>query len=217
MSETSYFWQGGRKIEVEKDDAAVTIHADNEAAARSAADRAGVDFSATSEAAPGLVHAEIAGDRDRSMERVAGRRQRRAPCLSRPATDLQVNTSLPRRSSSNSNPTLPTRVSANTYSTEHLVVEREMGDRTFLVRVTDSTGRNPIQTANAAASRDDVEYAEPNLVRRLVRFAMIPPDTLFSREWHLYSPAAIPPNLVAGAGSSRPTPGISPAGVAMSL
>ena len=80
-------------------------------------------------------------------------------------------------------------------STEHLVVEREMGDKTFLVRVTDSTGRNPIRTANAAASRDDVEYAEPNLVRRLVRFAMIPPDTLFSREWHLYSPAAIPPIL----------------------
>ena len=27
MSETNYFWQGKRKIEVRKDDAAVTIHA----------------------------------------------------------------------------------------------------------------------------------------------------------------------------------------------
>jgi subtilisin family serine protease/subtilisin-like proprotein convertase family protein len=203
MSETSYFWQGGRKIEVEKDDAAVTIHADNEAAARSAADRAGVDFSATAEAAPGLVHAEITGDRDRSMERLRADdnvvhhvyRDRQAP-----ESEYLITETFFIKFKSDT----PDSRIREYLSTEHLVVEREMGDKTFLVRVTDSTGRNPIRTANAAASRDDVEYAEPNLVRRLVRFAMIPPDTLFSREWHLYSPTAIPPDLVAGAGIFAP-------------
>ena len=79
-----------------------------------------------------------------------------------------------------------------------------MGNKTYLVRVTEATGRNPIRTANAAASRDDVEYAEPNLVRRLARFAFIPPDTLFPKEWHLHAPVARPPALVAGAGIFAP-------------
>jgi subtilisin-like proprotein convertase family protein len=84
------------------------------------------------------------------------------------------------------------------FATEHLVVEREMGNGTFLVRVTADTGRNPIKTANAAMERGDVEYAEPNLVRRLTRF-FIPPDHLFSRQWHLHAPAASF-QLVPGAG-----------------
>jgi subtilisin-like proprotein convertase family protein/subtilisin family serine protease len=86
---------------------------------------------------------------------------------------------------------------------EHLIVAREMGDKTYLVRVTDATGRNPIRTANAAASRDDVEYAEPNLIRPLTKFAFIPPDDLFSRQWHLHAPVA-GPDLVAGAGIFAP-------------
>jgi hypothetical protein len=72
-----------------------------------------------------------------------------------------------------------------------------------LVRVTDATGRNPIRTANAAASRDDVEYAEPNRIRPLTKFAFIPPDDLFSRQWHLHTPLA-GPDLVAGAGIFAP-------------
>jgi subtilisin-like proprotein convertase family protein/subtilisin family serine protease len=81
---------------------------------------------------------------------------------------------------------------------QHLIVEREMGDKTYLVRVTDATGRNLIRTANAAPSRDDVEYAEPNLIRPLTKFAFIPLDDLFSRQWHLPAPVA-GPDLVAGA------------------
>ena len=84
------------------------------------------------------------------------------------------------------------------FAAEHLVIERDMGNDTFLVRVTSATGRNPIRTANAAMERGDVEYAEPNLVRRLTRF-FIPSDSLFSRQWHLHAPAAAL-DLVAGAG-----------------
>src|SRR5438093_4981665 len=70
MSETTYFWQGGRKIEVQQDHAAVTIHADNEAQAHSTAARAGVELRAAEAAAPGLVRAQVVGDRDDAMSRL---------------------------------------------------------------------------------------------------------------------------------------------------
>ena len=42
MSETGFFWQGGRKIDIQKDDSAITIHAPSEADAHRAAEQAGV-------------------------------------------------------------------------------------------------------------------------------------------------------------------------------
>jgi subtilisin family serine protease len=203
MSETKYFWQGGRKIEIQKDDAAVTIHADSEAEAVSAAARAGVQLLAAATVAPGLVNADIVGDRDGSVDRLRA--------------DNQVVHHVYRgRQASDSDylitesffikfkPDTPEHRILEYFATESLVVEQDLGDKTYLVRVTTATGRNPIRTANAAATRDDVEYAEPNLVRRLTRFAFIPPDTLFSRQWHLNAPTAAPPDLVAGAGIFAP-------------
>lgn len=203
MSETKYFWQGGRKIEIQQDEAAVTIHADNETEAVSAAARAGVQLRAAAAVAPGLVNADIVGDRDGSIDRLRA--------------DNQVVHHVYRgRQASDSNylitesffvkfkPDTPEHRILEYFGAENLVVEQDLGDKTYLVRVTTATGRNPIRTANSAATRDDVEYAEPNLVRRLTRFAFIPPDTLFSRQWHLGAPTAASPDLVAGAGISAP-------------
>jgi subtilisin family serine protease len=203
MTETKYFWQGGRKIEIQKDDAAVTIHADSEAEAVSAAARAGVQLRAAATVAPGLVNADIVGDRDGSVDRLRA--------------DNQVVHHVYRgRQASDSDylitesffvkfkPDTPEHRIVEYFAEESLVVEQDLGDKTYLVRVTTATGRNPIRTANAAATRDDVEFAEPNLVRRLTRFAFIPPDTLFSRQWHLNAPTAAPPDLVAGAGIFAP-------------
>jgi subtilisin-like proprotein convertase family protein/subtilisin family serine protease len=199
MAETTYFWQGGRKIEVQKDDAAVTIHADSEAEARSAATRAGVELRGAATAAPGLVQAEVAGERDAGVDRLRADRNvvhhvyrdRQAPDNEYLITETFFIKFKPN--------TPEDRILAY-FSSEHLVVEQTLPDKTFLVRVTDATGRNPIRTANAAATREDVEYAEPNLVRRLTRFAFIPPDPLFAEQWHLHAPAAVAPDLVAGAG-----------------
>src|SRR5688500_16626052 len=75
MSETNYFWQGGRKVEVRQDEAAVTIHAPGETEAREAATAAGVSLRGTEPAAPGLVRADIVGDRDAAVDRLrAGKR-----------------------------------------------------------------------------------------------------------------------------------------------
>lgn len=203
MTETNYFWQGGRKIEIQQDAAAVTIHAKNAAEAESAAERAGVELREATAAGPGLVQAEVVGDRDRSMERLRAddnvvhhvyrdRKAAEGEYLITESFFIKFKEGTPEH-----------RI-RDYFATENLSVEQELGDKTYLVRVTAETGRNPIRTANAAASRDDVEYAEPNLVRRLERFAFIPPDNLFGQQWHLHAPAAASPDLVAGAGIFAP-------------
>jgi subtilisin-like proprotein convertase family protein/subtilisin family serine protease len=201
VSETTYFWQGGRRIDVSQDATDVTIHAENEAVARLAASRAGVELREARPAAPGLVHATVDGDRDVSMNRLRSDsnivhhvyRDR-----SSPQTEYLITESFFIKFKAG---TTDERM-REYFAAEHLVVEREMGDNTFLVRVTAETGRNPLRTANAAMERDDVEYAEPNLVRRLTRF-FIPPDTLFARQWHLHAPVA-GPLLETGAGIFAP-------------
>lgn len=201
MSETSYFWQGGRKIEVRQDAAAVTIHAADEEAARAAAARAGVELTAAKTAAPGLVEARVLGDRDHSMHRLRSERNvvhhvyrdRREP-----DSEVLITESFFVKFKAGT----PAQRIREYFASEHLLVEQDLGNNTFLVRVTDATGRNPIRTANDAATRDDVEYAEPNLVRQLTRF-FIPADSLFARQWHLHAPAD-GADLVAGAGIFAP-------------
>ena len=70
MSDTTHFWQGGRKIEVQKDAAAITIQATSEAAAQQAADNAGVEFSSVRAATPTLVRAAVARDAEASVEKL---------------------------------------------------------------------------------------------------------------------------------------------------
>jgi subtilisin-like proprotein convertase family protein/subtilisin family serine protease len=201
MAEPIYFWQGGRRIEVREDETDVTIQAENEVVARHAASRAGVELGATRTAAPGLVHATVAGNRDTSMTRLR--------------TDRNVVHHVYRDVASPANEYLitetffikfkdgtPEERMREYFAAEHLVVEQEMDNNTFLVRVTSATGKNPIKTANAALQRGDVEFAEPNLVRTLTKF-FIPPDTLFAKQWHLHAPTARP-QLVAGAGIFAP-------------
>ena len=197
MPGTTYFYQGGHRIEIVEDDAAVTIHADTETDARATAERAGVELRDATPAAPGLVRAAIVGDRDRSMDRLRAEgvvhhiyRDR-----SSPESEYLITESFFVKFK----PETPDHRIQEYFAAEHLVVEQDMGNKTYLVRVTDQTGRNPVRTANAAVSRDDVEYAEPNLVRQLTRFAFIPPDPRFSEQWHLHAPGA-GTDLLAGAG-----------------
>ena len=198
MSDTNYFWQGGQKIEIAEDRQAITMHAPDTGAAEDAADRAGVELRSLTEAGPGLVRAEVVGESDQAVERlrddsVVHRVYRNA---ADPSDEILITESFFIKFKEGT----PADRIARYFEEERLVVEQDLGARTFLVRVTSGTGRNPIRTANAAAARDDVEYAEPNLVRQLVRFSLIPGDELFPDQWHLHAPSNAPPDLVAGAG-----------------
>lgn len=199
MVEALHFWQGGRKIDVYQDESAVTIHAANETVAKSAADRAGIQLEKVERAAPGLMRAQVKGDLDSSMERLRidrnivhhVYRDANAPDAEYLITDSFFIKFKPGTKD----------VSIREFlRAESLTVEKELGDLTYLVRVTDSTGRNPIRTANAARSRPDVEYAEPNLVREVTRFSFVPTDERFHKQWHLHAPEDDPPDLLAGAG-----------------
>jgi len=202
MSETNYFWQGGRKIPVQKDAAEITIQAPSEAAARGAAERAGVQLSSVAVATPNLVRAAVVGDREGSVDRLRAQnnvvhhvyRDQRSP-----DAEYLITESFFVKFKDGT----PDERIREYLTTERLVVERDMGDKTLLVHVTNQTGRNPIRAANDAVTRADVEFAEPNLVRQLTKFDFIPTDTLFTRQWHLHAPAAAT-DLVEGAGIFAP-------------
>lgn len=196
MAEAPYFWQGGRKIGVREDAHDITLNAASASEAQSTATRAGVQLEGVRQATPELVRATISGDRDSAMERLRG--QTVVHHVYRDAVDASGEYLITESFFVKFKPDVaPERI--NQYLLDHaLQVERDLGERTFLVRVTDATGRNPIKMSNEAAERSEVEYAEPNLVRPLSRF-FIPADERFSTQWHLHAPAA-GPDLESGAG-----------------
>ena len=69
---------------------------------------------------------------------------------------------------------------------EGIHIIREIDSSCFLVLVTSNAGKNPIKVSNLLAQRDEVSYAEPNLVNQL-KLSHIPSDTHFDRQWHLKS------------------------------
>lgn len=199
MANTNYFWQGGRKIEVRQDESEITIHAGTSAEVD--AEGAGVSLRAVRPVAPGMVRAEVAGDRDAAMERLRSQRKvvHHVYRASQPSGSEYIidGTFFVKFKEGTAKSRMQDYIAA-----EHLEVVQQLDALQYLVRVTDATGRNAIRSANAAATREDVEYAEPNLVRKLERF-FIPADPLFSSQWHLHAPAA-GTDLVAGAGIFAP-------------
>jgi subtilisin-like proprotein convertase family protein len=202
MSETTYFWQGGRKIEIKKDDAEVTIQAADTDEALALANRAGVEVRSVSPVAPGLIRAKVVGDRENAVSRL--RVEEVTHHVYRDTVDPQQDYLITESFFVKFKPDTPEHRILAYIQAENLHVEKDLGNKTYLMRVTDDTGRNPIRVANSAASRDDVEYAEPNLIRQLTRFAFIPTDPGFAKQWHLHAPADQAPDLVKGAGIFAP-------------
>ena len=202
MSGTTYFWQGGRKIEITHAGNSATIEVEDVAQAERALSRAGVEATAVHQIGPGLVRVELDKDRDAAMDAL-----RQANCVhhvycTKGHSDNEIVDSggfflkFKKDASDDS--------IRQFLNKEQLQIVEDYGENSLLVRVTDGTGMNAIRAANAAAERPDVEYAEPNLVRQLQRFGFIPADPLFQQQWHLFSPSDDPPDLVQGAGINAP-------------
>ncbi len=201
MSETSYYWQGGRKIEIERADSGVTVHADDVDEVLAASENAGIELADVHQTAPNLVRAEIPRDRDANLSRLRETHVAHHVYHTKghPEDEVLISDTFFVKFK----PGTPRSSVLRFFADENLVMEDELGGNTFLARVTDATGRNPIRTANAAALHDEVEYAEPNLVRQLVRFAHIPTDGYFCQQWHLHAPED-GEELVAGADIHAP-------------
>jgi subtilisin family serine protease len=201
MSNT-YFWQGGRRISIEQADSAVTIHAADVPAAQAAADEAGITLENVKAVGSGLVRATVVGDRDQSMAQLRGLDRvvhhiYQAP--EQPETEYFFTDTF----FIQFKPDAPWPTINAFLQEEHLELVQELGQSTWLVRVTHNTKRNAIKTANLAADRPDVEYAEPNLVHQLQRFNFTPADELFPQQWHLDA-LRDGNDLVAGAGIFAP-------------
>lgn len=202
MSTNEYFWQGGRQIPIEQAGSEITLQAADIEAAQAKTDRAGVSLEEMNQAGAELFRATVSNDRDEAMARL---RQSgnvvhhvyRTP--GQPDSEyLITDTFFIKFKPGTTAPTIQQFL-----QDEKLEVVQDLGQNVLLVRVTTATGRNPIKTANIAADREDVEYAEPNLVRQLQRFAFIPADELFAQQWHLHAPEN-GTELVAGAGVFAP-------------
>jgi hypothetical protein len=201
MSGITYYWQGGRKIEIEHADNLATVEADSVAEVEDTADRAGVRVRRPQMVMPGMVKLELPDDRDGSMERLRATHVVHHVYHTRGQPDDEIvctETVFIKFKEGTSRQEIDAYFKA-----EHLLVEDVFSDLSFLVRVTDETGKNPIKTANLAASMNIVEYAEPNLVRQLTRFSFIPSDPLFPKQWHLHAPNN-EVDLTAGADISAP-------------
>lgn len=186
MAGTSYFWQGGRKIEIEQSGREITVEAIGPEEVYEAAERADVAVERVESVAPSLVRVELPEDRDRGMAKLRESHVVHHVYHTKDHPDDQVlisDTFFIKFTDD-----APSHMIRRYLQDEHLEVVDDFGKNRLLVRVTDETGRNPIRAANAAVRRAEVEYAEPNLVRELVKFAFLPSDPLFPRQWHLHAP-----------------------------
>ena len=201
MAETNYLWQGGRRIEIEADPAAVTIQVPSEQEARAAARSLGVSARNVRRAGPDLMRAELA-DRDAAMARLRAGDQI-VHHVYRAANQGGAEFLVSETFFLKFKPETTDAFISQYLVDNHLVVENDLGNKLLLVRVTTATGKNPIRASNDAAGLSQVEYAEPNLVREVQRMAFIPADPLFKNQWHLHAPASAA-SLVPGAGIFAP-------------
>lgn len=200
MSHTPFLWQGGRKIDIEADPAEITMHAADERSARQEAQASGVGISKVRAAGPGLFRAAVT-DVEAGMAKLRANHHVvhhvYRGCKD-PNTEFLITESFFLKFKSSATP----ENIRDFLQAEHLTLERQLSPRSFLVRVTDATGMNPVRAANKAAERADVEYAEPNLLRTLQPM-FIPVDPLFKQQWHLHAPVN-DTDLVAGADIAGP-------------
>jgi subtilisin family serine protease len=202
MSDHDYFWQGGRKIAIEHTESEITLKAPSLETAQAQANQAGVYLENMTQVSSNLISATIGANRNALMAQLRQTGTIVHHIYQTPGQPnsqyLITDTFFIKFTSETSTDTIEQYL-----QDENLEVVQDLKDNTLLVRVTTATGRNSIKTANLAAARRDVEYAEPNLVRPLQKFSFIPADELFSQQWHLHAPTN-GTELVAGAGIFAP-------------
>ena len=206
MSNTSYYWQGGRKLEIQADPEWMIMESPDVDEAIETLESVNVTPMTMVSMGRGLVKARVRR-LDEAMDEV--RRTTVTHHVYAHADDpsmriIPTDTFFLRFKKG----VTAEQVSAYLAS-ESLESVDEIDQRTRLVRVTTSTGRNAIKTANRARQSMLVESAEPNLVREITRCA---PDSGIGGvsvsldpidQWHLDAPKP-GPALAIGAGIRAP-------------
>jgi subtilisin family serine protease len=194
----NYFWRGGQRIELEKEEEFFTATVRDEAELERVRSLSGV-----SEVKPvqnRIFKVRISQDkRDKAMDRFRSE-EMGGVChhAYRPKGATRTRYYLTDQIVVKFSPDVSRETIENILSEAgvRLLKEYPGSPNTFLLQVTRAAGKNPIKVANALAERDEVRYAEPNLVSRF-EISYMPSDTYFDRQWHLR--AWNGPELVAGA------------------
>lgn len=187
MSEKNYFWQGGRKIEIEQKGDLVTIETPNIDSAFEATRNAGIEATDMAPVSDKMVRMRVRGDRDQGMETLRKKGHvlhHIYNTVGNPLDQLVITDSIHLKFKKN----VSQKERESLIESEKLEVVDTLGSDTLLVKVTNETGTNPLKTANRLAESSAVEYAEPNIVHSLERFDSLPTDDLFPRQWHLHAP-----------------------------
>ncbi|MEN8132943.1 MAG: S8 family serine peptidase [Pseudomonadota bacterium] len=186
MSGNNYYWQGGRKIEIEQGAVAATVQAENIAEVEAAAAASRVTIRKPQLVGSGLVRMEMVDDRDAAMDKLRENHvvHHVYHTKGQPSDEVLITDTFFLKFK----PSTTRDEIENYVKAENLQIADTYDDHTYLVRVTNATGKNPIKSANNAAANPIVESAEPNVVRNLQRFSFIPTDPLFSNQWHLHAP-----------------------------
>ena len=184
----SYFWRGGHKIELEKEEDVFTAIVKNGEELKGVRSLEGVE-----EVTPvqnRIVKVQVApGQRDRAMKRLRSKEMDGiAHHAYRPKGASNTRYYLTEQIVVRFKPNVSKKIIESVLAKAGVRLLKEYPDssKTFLVQVTRDAGKNPIKVANELAARKDVAYAEPNLVNRFQSF-YVPTDTLFNRQWHLRS------------------------------
>ena len=187
MSEKSFYWQGGRKIEIEQKSDLVTIETPNVDSAFEATRNAGIEAADLAPVSDKMIRMRVRGDRDQGMEtlRKSGHVLHHVyNTVGNPQDQIVITDSIHLKFKKN----VSKKDRANLIASEKLEIVDTLGADTLLVKVTNETGTNPLKAANRLAKSSAVEYAEPNIVHALERFDSLPVDDLFPRQWHLHAP-----------------------------
>lgn len=208
MNETSYYWQGGRKIAIESVPGEMIVVADDGDDALGLTARLEIKARGARRLGGGRVRLGVRGDTELAMERVRSERVAHHVYVHTddPQTEVLSTDTLFLEFTEETAPSRREEFLAQ-YALEQV---DDLGESTVLARVTDATGRNAIRMANLSAEDPIIASAEPNLLRELSRWqpdgaapgslgAPLPADTLFGEQWHLSAPAD-GPMLAKGAG-----------------
>ncbi len=188
MTESTYFWQGKRKVEIEQKPDVVTIETPSVEFAFEAAKSAGVEVTDIAPVSNMMVRMRVRGDRDQGMAELRDKGHilhHVYNIAGNPQDQVLITESFYLKFKDG----VSEDKKAERISSENLEIVKRIDTNTYLVKVTDATGTNPLKSANKLAEDALVEYAEPNIIHSLQRFENSPLDELFPRQWHLHTPS----------------------------
>ncbi len=193
-----YFWRGGHRIEVEHEDDVFTVAVGNERELETVRALPGVTD--VNPIQSRIYRVKVSQpSRDRAMEYLRSEEVGRV-ChhAYRPRDTDGTRYYLTDRITIKFTDDLPRATIDQILEEAGVRALKEYAGQThtFLLQVTDDAGANPIKVANGLAEREEVVFAEPNLINRY-RASYVPTDTLFDQQWHLRSAAG--PQVLADA------------------